>query len=446
MPFTELPYQLDSADYFQNLAHLPYAIWLDSCRAFQPRGRYDVMSAMPLALIQTQNKVTTVEKEGHSYSSTEDVFKVVQSELAKLKPANINIDLPFTLGSLGYYAYDLGRQLENLNDSLKRDITLPDACVGIYDWSLVTDHEQKRSYLIYNNAEKLSPLLSLFLLPEPDERFKLDQDFKADMSRDEYETAFNKIREHLISGDCYQTNLCQRFSSSFTGSSFAAYLKLRQESPAPFSAFMNLPEGSILSLSPERFIQVKGRKALTQPIKGTAARYSDPEKDEASLQKLIESEKDRAENLMIVDLMRNDFGRCCKPGSIRVPTLFEAQSFSNVHHLVSSIEGELREDQHALDLLRHCFPGGSITGTPKISAMDIIEACEKQARSIYCGSMAYCSIDGHMDSNIAIRTLITDHAKIYAYAGGAIVIDSDSESEYQESLLKINNLLRALNG
>lgn len=445
MPIFELPYQLDSQHYFQHFADLPYAIWLDSCRAFQARGRFDVMSAQPKVVLRTQNHQTQIQRGENLTHSTNTIFDLVKTELAK--PTEFDSDLPFSSGALGFYAYDIGRQLEHLDNHLTRDINLPDACVGIYDWSLIVDHEQQKTVVFYSHEHQLTEIKSLLAsTPQKLKDFELAQAFKENMNREEYKLAFAKIQKHLRQGDCYQVNLCQRFSSEFSGSAFAAYLHLRQQSPAPFAGFMSLPEGAILSLSPERFIQVKNKAVLTQPIKGTMPRHADPVLDENSAQQLLNSSKDQAENLMIVDLMRNDLSRSCKAGSVKVPQLFELQSFSNVHHLVSSITGILNKDQSPLDLLKHCFPGGSITGAPKISAMKIIESLEKQARSVYCGSLGYCSMDGQMDTNIAIRTLLCDQHKIYAYAGGGIVIDSDCEAEYQESLTKINNLLRALNG
>ena len=445
MPTVELTYQSDAVNYFQNLAQLPYAILLDSCRRFQERGRFDIMSAQPIVLLKTKKNHTEITRENSSEQSTQPLFDLVKSELKKLPI--IASELPFTSGALGYYGYDIGRQLEKLPNQLTRENLVPDACIGIYDWSLILDHDLKKCHLVYTHAEQLNEIKNLLKgnVPKKTE-FKLKAPFKAEMKREEYEIAFNKIQQHLVNGDCYQVNLCQRFSTQFSGSSFSAYQQLREKSPAPFSAFMNLPEGSILSFSPERFIESKANKVLTQPIKGTSPRHSDPKKDHDSAKNLVNSSKDRAENVMIVDLMRNDLSRSCKPGSIQVPKLFELQSFSNVHHLVSSINGELAEDQHPLDLLKNAFPGGSITGAPKISSMNIIEKLEMQPRSVYCGSIGYCTPDRQMDSNITIRTLLCEGNTIYAYAGGGIVIDSDCEAEYQESLIKISNLLRALDG
>ena len=234
------------------------------------------------------------------------------------------------------------------------------------------------------------------------------------------------------------------FSGQYQGAPWKAYELLREKSPAPYSVFFNLGKSAILSFSPERFISLQNRKAETKPIKGTRPRSDEPRQDQHNAYELIHSEKDKAENLMIVDLLRNDFGKCCVPGSIHVPALFSLESFRNVHHLVSTVTGTLEANQHAFDLLRHCFPGGSITGVPKVSAMKIIEKLEPHRRSIYCGTIGYIDIRGNMDCNIAIRTMICDGKNIYCYAGGAIVSDSVCEEEYQESLDKVNNLLNAI--
>ncbi len=432
MQIIDLLYQADSSVYFKPLSHRPYSIWLDSCRPYQERGRFDIMVAEPVQIFESQSL---------------EVLNQIQSMLQKYKTTQPKIEVPFTFGAMGYFSYDAGRMLENLNDRLPRDIPLPIATIGFYEWSLISDHELKKTYLIHRSHDTadIEAVLKLIDSQEPEPTpFNLAHPFENEMSFESYQKAFNAIQEHITQGDCYQVNLSQRFKAHYTGSIFSAYMKLREKSPAPFSAFMSLPQGAFLSLSPERFLQVTNGTILTQPIKGTSARYSDFILDQQSALALKNSVKDRAENLMIVDLLRNDLGRCSIPGSIQVPQLFELQSFSNVHHLVSSITARLKPDLDAIDLFKACFPGGSITGAPKISAMNIIENHEAQARSLYCGSLCYFSVDGKMDSNIAIRSLIAENSNLYAYAGGAIVADSDCNSEYQECLLKINNLLRTL--
>jgi para-aminobenzoate synthetase component 1 len=261
---------------------------------------------------------------------------------------------------------------------------------------------------------------------------------------DSYASAFAAVQNYLRAGDCYQINLAQRFSAAATGDALGAYLTLRNLSPAPYSAFLNFPQSKILCASPERFLRVQNGSVETKPIKGTRPRSSDAQLDRQLGEALRSHPKDRAENLMIVDLLRNDLGKSCIPGSVRVPKLFELETFANVHHLVSTVEGKLAEGRDALDVLRDCFPGGSVTGAPKQRAMQIIEQLEPNHRGIYCGAIGYVGFDGNMDSNIVIRTLVYSDNKIHCWAGGGIVADSEEKSEYQETLDKASAMLELL--
>ncbi len=252
------------------------------------------------------------------------------------------------------------------------------------------------------------------------------------------------VQKYLLEGDCYQVNLAQRFAAQASGDAYAAYLELRQSSPAPYSAFLDWPQAQILCASPERFLQVRQGRVETKPIKGTRARSDDAVEDARLAEELRHHPKDRAENLMIVDLLRNDLGKSCEPGSVRAPKLFEVESFANVHHLVSTVEGKLQSGRDALDVLRDCFPGGSITGAPKQRAMEIIEQLEPNRRGIYCGAIGYIGHDGNMDTNIAIRTLVYSEDSIRCWAGGGIVADSQCEAEYQETLDKVSAILELL--
>ena len=264
------------------------------------------------------------------------------------------------------------------------------------------------------------------------------------MTKPEYLQKFEQIQQYLQSGDCYQINLAQRFSANYQGDEWQAYLRLRVRNAAPFSAFIRLTDCAILSISPERFIEVNQRRVETKPIKGTKPRFANPQDDKQSAEALQNSPKDRAENVMIVDLLRNDLGKVCSPGTVKVPSLFAIESFPAVHHLVSTITGELAPQHQAIDALAAAFPGGSITGAPKVRAMQIIEELEPHRRNIYCGSIGYLSVHGHMDTNIAIRTLVCANNTIYAWAGGGIVADSNGESEYQETFDKVGKILPVL--
>lgn len=274
--------------------------------------------------------------------------------------------------------------------------------------------------------------------------FRLTSDWQSNLSQQEYTDRFDAIQRYLRAGDCYQINLTQRFQAEYLGDEWQAYCQLSQMNQAPFSAFMRLPQAAILSLSPERFLALNQQQVETKPIKGTRPRFIDPIADQASIKELLQSPKDRAENLMIVDLLRNDIGRVCKPGTVRVPKLFDVESFKAVHHMVSTVTGTLADEYSATELLQACFPGGSITGAPKIRAMQIIEELEPHRRSAYCGSMFYLSRHGRMDSSITIRTLIAWQHQLYVWAGGGIVADSDAKAEYQETFDKLAKILPVL--
>jgi len=254
-----------------------------------------------------------------------------------------------------------------------------------------------------------------------------------------------KIHDYIQAGDCYQVNYTQRFSAQCEGDAWTAYCALRLACPTPFSGFMSLPaDNAILSLSPERFVRVSHNQVETRPIKGTRPRGRNSAEDAANAAELLASPKDRAENLMIVDLLRNDLGRTCRTGSVRVPQLFTLESYPNVHHLVSSVVGELADGKDALDLIGDSFPGGSITGAPKIRAMQIIDELEPTRRSLYCGSLLYLDVRGEMDSSIAIRSLLVKDGRVSCWGGGGIVADSDWQDEYQESITKVKVLLDTL--
>jgi para-aminobenzoate synthetase component 1 len=328
---------------------------------------------------------------------------------------------------------------------------MPDVAVGLYDWAVVVDHEERRSWMIGHGKDprtfaEWDRRIEQLAAPAPRVRAPLEvlSEVHSNLDRPAYGAAFDRIKQHISAGDCYQVNLTQRFSARVRGSSWSAYERLRAGSPAPYSAYLNMPDGQIMSSSPERFLRVANGRAITQPIKGTRPRRSNAAEDAALAEELRHSGKDRAENVMIVDLLRNDLGKSCVPGSVRATKMFDVESFANVHHLVSTVEGEPGSGRHALDLLRDCFPGGSITGAPKVRAMQIIEECEPQRRGVYCGAIGYVGFDGRMDTNIAIRTLVRSNDQLYAWAGGGIVADSDVDSEYQECLDKASGLLAVL--
>ncbi len=440
---TELPYCRDSAEMFTHLADEDWSIFLDSCYPFIDLGRYDVIAARPYITLKTfADETEIVYDSGKREHSSEDPFAIVKSLLGENETKLSTV--PFAGGALGYFAYDLGRGIEKIPDIAEHDIAMPDMAIGIYDWAVVTDHQQRRTWLTsYGKDEKTfdewNNLQELFQTKTESSRdeFEVLSELQPNMDKEFYARAFNKIKHYIREGDCYQVNLAQRFSIDVAGDPWVAYLKLRKLNAAPYSSFFKIPEGAVLSTSPERFLKVDNGLVETKPIKGTRRRSTDVYEDRALSEDLMESKKDRAENLMIVDLLRNDIGKSCRHGSVSVPKLFALESFAKVHHLVSTVIGQLADKYHALDLLRGCFPGGSITGAPKLRAMEIIEALEPHRRSIYCGSMAYIGFDGNMDSNITIRTLVHHKDKMYCWAGGGIVMDSRLDAEYQECFDKV---------
>ncbi|MDA8479666.1 aminodeoxychorismate synthase component 1 [Citrobacter sp. Awk 4] len=441
-----LPWRHDAAEhYFTPLSHTPWAMLLHSGHADHPHNRFDILVADPVTTLVTHGEKTQVCDKHNRITTTDDPLKVLQTALASLAiTPSPSDDLPFQGGALGLFGYDLGRRFESLPNIAQHDITLPDMAVGIYDWALIVDHQRQTvSLLSHSDASARLDWLESQQAPVH-EPFRLTSAWQSNMTREQYGEKFRQVQEYLHSGDCYQVNLAQRFQADYQGDEWQAFVRLNQANRAPFSAFLRLEDGAILSLSPERFIQLANRHIQTRPIKGTLPRLDDPHDDRLQAQKLASSPKDRAENLMIVDLMRNDIGRVAVPGSVKVPELFVVEPFPAVHHLVSTITAQLPDNLHATDLLRAAFPGGSITGAPKVRAMEIIDELEPQRRNAWCGSIGYLSVCGNMDTSITIRTLSATEGKLSCSAGGGIVADSQEAAEYQETFDKVNRILHQL--
>ncbi|SEN54594.1 para-aminobenzoate synthetase component 1 [Pseudomonas sp. ok272] len=438
-----LPYHPDPAEYFAAIRHAPGSVLLDSGRPSAERGRYDLLSAWPLATL-----AVAPDESGNAF------LQRLRETLSQLGNATIPapFELPFAGGLIGYLSYDFGRHLETLPTQAQDDLQLPDARFGLYAWALISDHLRGTSQLVFHPSladTERQRLIELFNQPAKplDTRFSLSGTMAADLSADDYQQAFERIQQYIQAGDCYQVNFAQRFRAPCQGDAWAAYCALRAACPTPFSGFQSLPDGgAVLSLSPERFVKVSAGQVETRPIKGTRPRGLTAVEDAANAAELLASAKDRAENLMIVDLLRNDLGRTCRVGSVRVPELFSLESYPNVHHLVSSVTGELAASKDALDLIAGSFPGGSITGAPKIRAMQIIDELEPTRRGLYCGSLLYLDVRGEMDSSIAIRSLLVKDGQVCCWGGGGIVADSDGQAEYQESITKVKVLLDTLQG
>ncbi|WP_368171560.1 aminodeoxychorismate synthase component I [Aeromonas sp. R9-2] len=434
---------------FARLQHQPWAMLLESAGPLGADNSFDIITADPLATLETRGQVTTLTWHGKSSEHSEDPLALLAHTQQQLlgELALCATHLPFIGGALGLFGYDLGRRFERLPVQAAADIAVPDMAVGIYDWALLRNVATGDWQLVHwgdeaGLANRLAWLEQQQAKPAP--AFALQGSWQSNMSRAEYGEKFARIQEYLAAGDCYQINLTQRFSAPYQGDEWQAYCLLATANKAPFSAFIRLPDSALLSLSPERFLLLDGRHIETKPIKGTRPRHPDPATDRQVARELAQADKDRSENLMIVDLLRNDIGRVSRPGSVSVPHLFAVESFPAVHHLVSTIHGELDARWQGVDLLRACFPGGSITGAPKIRAMEIIEELEPQRRNAYCGSIGYLSQHGRMDTSICIRTLIAEAGRLHCWAGGGIIADSDADSEYQETYDKVAHILPPL--
>lgn len=438
-------------EYFSAIAAEPWAMLLDSAASNHVNSRFDILVARPVATLVYQQSQLIQTTQGQNQLLQMDPFGALQQLIRRYFPdkptLSDNPDLPFVGGALGYFGYDLGSVIEPVPQAADSGALLPDMAVGIYLWALILDKQQQQLwYVDYRGdaATHWAETCKLFAAPEKTEAFQLTSDWQANMDKTSYASKFNQIQNYLRSGDCYQINLAQRFAASYSGDEWQAYLTLRSKNAAPFSAFLRLPQGAVLSLSPERFLQLKAGQVETKPIKGTRPRFADPQLDKQSAEELQAAPKDRAENVMIVDLLRNDLGKHCVPGTVKVPALFAIESFPAVHHLVSTITGTLSPNADACDLLRGAFPGGSITGAPKVRAMQIIAELEPNSRSVYCGAVGYINSSGDMDTNIAIRTLVMAQGQAFCWAGGGIVADSQVDAEYEETFHKVNKILPLL--
>ncbi|WP_295390576.1 aminodeoxychorismate synthase component I [uncultured Thiodictyon sp.] len=441
----ELPYRPDSVALCAALLDRPWPVFLDSGRPHCTQGRYDILSADPRATLVTRGPCTKVRTAAGVRTSLADPFDLLREALGPIQPGVP--DLPFSGGAIGWFAYDLARRLICLPTPATDIEGTPDLAIGIYDWALVVDHETRRTRLVARDPTTAAEYRTLFAnahAVRPRVPFRVLDRVRPTVSRAQYHAAIARIQHYLIAGDCYQVNLAQRFAAPTQGNPWDAYLDLRVMNAAPYGAYLSTPDAQVLCSSPERFLRVRDGQVETKPIKGTRPRGANPGEDRRLAEALRASPKDRAEHLMIVDLLRNDLGRVCAIGSIQVPELFALESFAHVHHLVSTIRGRLAAGRTAVDLLRACFPGGSITGAPKRRAMEIIDELEPQRRGIYCGAIGYLGFDGAMDTNIAIRTMVHSAGITRLWAGGGIVADSHPESEYRETFDKAAPLLDLL--
>ncbi|NLO80779.1 MAG: aminodeoxychorismate synthase component I [Xanthomonadaceae bacterium] len=423
---------------------LPWPQWFDSgASATGAAGRYDIVVAAPSrTLVSVKGRAVLRDAAGRPLAQSSEPLALLRQELARRRlPESAP---PFCGGAAGYFSYELGARLQQVA-SCHRQSGLPELALGFYDWALISDHRARRSWWVgREDARAVLPdlLARLATAPEPPRPFIVEAgSVTAEPGWSAYRHAFAQVQAHLRAGDCYQVNLARRFQARYRGDPWSAYLQLRSITPAPYGAYLELPFVSILSVSPERFLLLEGELAESRPIKGTRPRREEPVLDAAEAEALRGSGKDQAENVMIVDLLRNDLGKVCRPGSVTVPQLCVVESHPNVHHLVSTVQGRLGPGLGAVDLLAACLPGGSITGAPKRRAMEIIDRLEPASRGIYCGSIAYLSDDGRMDSSIAIRTAVCRDGLVSYWAGGGLVADSRAEAEFEETLHKARPFL-----
>lgn len=438
-------------DIFSLIAHKPWSLLLDTSGSKQSDGRYNIMAFAPSHIVSAANGKVLLSDETGTVCVPETPFEATRKYLHSLvEGATLLSDedvehLPFIIGVAGMAGYDTGRFYESIPSIATNDYETPDFAVGLYQYSIIEDtHTGAFYYCSCDGSTFPNIIAESHAQTQKSKPFSLTTPFRSNLSKSQYTACLESINSYLKAGDCYQVNMAQRFSADFEGDVWGAYCELRNQNSAPFSAFLRTPIGCIASISPERFLRVKNGNVETKPIKGTRPRFTDEAQDKASAEALLSAQKDRAENLMIVDLLRNDISKHCKAHSVNVPSLFALESYKAVHHMVSTVVGELDENTSPLTLLASAFPGGSITGAPKIRAMEVIDELEPHRRNIYCGSVFYMGFREDMDSSICIRTVLAEHNKLHCWAGGGIVLDSNADEEYQETLDKVSKIVPVL--
>ncbi|MDV4152665.1 aminodeoxychorismate synthase component I [Clostridium sp. AL.422] len=421
-------------------------ILLDSSKEDKNLSKFSFIGLNPFMTFEAKGNtcfIDNVEVSG-------EPFDVLEKLIEKYKISeDIYSNIPLLCGAIGYISYDICRILEELPNNSVEDFKISDMKFIFYNNIIIFDlHNNKQYITSLNDNDKEIDLI----LDKIKETIKIEEQqvqdrnkkFISNFNKEDYKLAITKLKDYIISGDVYIANMTQRFYTESTEDSFEIYKKLRSINKAPFSAFMNYKDFQIISSSPERFLEVNNKKVITRPIKGTRPRGKTKEEDYKNSLELLNSEKDKAELLMVVDLERNDLSKVCKPHSVKVTELFKLETYATVFHLVSTVEGELKDEVSAIKCIKECFPGGSITGTPKIRAMEIIEELEGLKRNIYTGSIGYFDFRGNADFNIAIRTIVKKDNKAYFGVGGGITYDSNEEDEYNETLDKAKALMRVL--
>ncbi len=460
----EISTPLSPLDIFTLFYDEPYSFFLDSGMDVSRIGRYSFIGSSPFLIIKSWRKKIEIKENSHTSNMVGDPFDLLSTYVSRYRLSTPNGLPPFLGGAVGYLGYDLCHLIEELPSRSRDDLNIPDCYMAFYDTVIAYDHLTKKIWIASSGfpeefgsrgekraKEKVSEVVQRLSGSMPQEFTPQEAacplsgiDMSSNFSKEGYLKAIMEAKEYIAAGDIYQVNLSQRFCTPLPMHPFELYKVLRFINPAPFAGFLNWGEIKILSSSPERFLRISGKKVETRPIKGTRPRGRDLSEDKLLSFKLLESKKDRAELIMIVDLERNDLGKVCEYGSVRVPELITLETYSTVHHLVSTITGRLCPDKDHIDCLKACFPGGSITGAPKIRAMEIIEELEPTKRKIYTGSIGYIGFNQETDLNIVIRTMLTLDNTVYFQAGGGIVADSHPEKEYEETLHKAGALIEAV--
>ena len=460
----EIPCPSSALDAFSAIACRPGSVLLESSSRDPRLGRFSFLACDPFLTFRSKGSRAEISRaggvevrEGSPFDLLADLLRAFRVERPPGAP-------PLLAGAIGYFGYDLGRFVERVPDQTVDDVPMADCHLGFYGSVVTIDHTAQRAWASAIGAPETDPEVRTRLAEQrvddlaqaiasclpghspasagalASEPLRLTSNFR----RRDYIEAIRRAKEYIAAGDIYQVNLSQRLSAPLVTNPLDLYRRLSRSNPSPFAAYFDTPDGAVVSCSPERFLELRGREVETRPIKGTRPRGESPEEDARLAAELQASAKDRAENVKIVDLERNDNGRVCEFGSVHVPELFALESYATVHHLVSTVRGRLRPDCDALDCLRACFPGGSITGAPKVRSMEIIEELESTRRGVYTGAIGYLCFSGDMDVNIVIRTAVVQDGVAHFQVGGGIVADSDPEAEYQETVDKGRAIADAL--
>lgn len=451
----EIKTQLNSFEIYSLFKNHEYSFFLDSGMDYEKLGKYSFIGFDPFIVFKSKNEDIEIIQNGERESVKGNPFLKLK-ELLSVYDMDYKSELPFVGGAVGYFGYDLCHHIEKLARTAVDDVDIPDMFLGFYDGVIIIDHRLNKVFAaslgIKGKPKEIVDLIIQRIRAGEDRKIKINlaykedkTGFKSNFTKDEYIKALEGLKNYIKEGDIYQANLTQRFTCELDTTPYEIYGKLRSINPAPFASFIDFGEGQIVSSSPERFIKITDRVIETRPIKGTRPRGNTPDEDKRNREELLSSEKDKAELLMIVDLERNDLGRVSKTGTVKVTELFHLEEYATVYHLVSTVIGEMKENHDIVDVITATFPGGSITGAPKIRAMEIIDELEPTQRNIYTGSIGYIGFNGDADLNIVIRTIVCKDNRAYFQVGGGIVWDSDPEMEYEETLHKAKALMKALN-